>query len=133
MRITERRGNVSAADEYRCCQGMTPQPLTDAEVDRLSGALERFGGKNAMNVEQLDGFLAAVICCPSEISETEYLPEIWGDETINEKAFVAQPALQKFPSLVTRHKNCVAHMLQSGNTRAVQSNVERFLQHVKRA
>jgi uncharacterized protein len=114
MRITEGRGNVSAADEYCCCQGMIPQPLTDAEVESLSGVLERFGGKDAMNVEQLDGFLAAVICCPSEISETEYLPEIWGDETISEKAFLTQPVLHKFISLVTRHKESVAHTLQSG-------------------
>jgi uncharacterized protein len=37
-----------------------------------------------------------------------------GDETINEKAFVAQPVLQNFLSLVTRHKESVAHTLQSG-------------------
>jgi hypothetical protein len=29
-----------------------------------------------MNVEQLDGFLVALICCPSDIPKTEYLPEI---------------------------------------------------------
>ena len=75
---------------------MTPQPLTDAEFDSLSGVLSRYGGKDAMNLEQLDGFLAAVICFPRRIPEIEYLPAIWGDETINEKAFVAQPALQKF-------------------------------------
>jgi uncharacterized protein len=55
---------------------MTPKPLTDAEFDSLSEVLNRFGGKDAMNVEQLDGFLAAVICCPSEIRESEYLPAI---------------------------------------------------------
>ncbi len=43
-----------------------------------------------MNVEQLDGFLAALICCPSDIVKTEYLPEAWGDEMINEDAFAAQ-------------------------------------------
>jgi uncharacterized protein len=115
MRITERRGNVSATDEYRCCQGMIPQPLTDAEVDSLSGVLERFGGKDAMNVEQLDGFLAAVNCCPSEIPKTEYLPEIWGDETINEEAFAAQSVLQNFLSLVARHKDSIRHTLESGD------------------
>jgi uncharacterized protein len=115
MRITERRGNVSAADEYCCAQSMIPQPLTDDEVDSLTGVLERFGGKDAMNVEQVDGFHTAVVCCPSEVSATEYLREIWGDETINEKAFGAQPTLQKFLSLVARHKNCVAHTLQSGD------------------
>jgi uncharacterized protein len=93
---------------------MTPQPLTDAEFDSLSGVLSRYGGKDAMNLEQLDGFLAAVICFPRRIPEIEYLPAIWGDETINEKAFAARPALQTFLSLVTRHKESVAHTLQSG-------------------
>jgi hypothetical protein len=94
MRITQRRGNVFAADESRCHQSMTPQPLTDAEFDSLSGVLNRFGGKDAMNLEQLDGFLAAIICYPSDIPKTEYLPEIWGDEMINEdtcgSAYVAR-------------------------------------------
>jgi uncharacterized protein len=94
---------------------MTPQPLTDAEFDSLSGVLNRFGGKDAMNLEQLDGFLAAVICCPSHIPQTEYLPEIWGDEMINEDAFAAQPMLQNFLSLLGRHKDSVAHTLQSGD------------------
>jgi uncharacterized protein len=115
MWTEERRGNVSATDETRCCQRMTPQPLTDAEFDSLSGVLNRLGGKDAMNLEQLDGFLAAVICCPSQIPETEYLPEIWGDEMINEDAFAAQPMLQNFRSLVARHKDSVAHTLQSGD------------------
>ncbi len=68
-----------------------------------------------MNVEQLDGFLAAVICCPSQILETEYLPEIWGDEMITEKAFAAQPVLRNFLSLVARHKHSITHTLQSGD------------------
>jgi uncharacterized protein len=94
---------------------MTPKPLTDAEFDSLSEVLNRFGGKDAMNVEQLDGFLAAVICCPSEIRESEYLPAIWADEIINEDAFAAQPVLQNFLALVARHKESVAHTLQSGD------------------
>jgi hypothetical protein len=33
-----------------------PQPLTDAEFERLSGVLGRFDNKHPMNLEQLDGF-----------------------------------------------------------------------------
>jgi yecA family protein len=32
--------------------------------------------KAAMNVEQLDGFLVALICCPSDVAKSDYLPEI---------------------------------------------------------
>jgi hypothetical protein len=72
---------------------MTPQPLTDAEFDSLSEVLKH----------------------PAEILNAEYLPEIWGDEMINEDTFAGQPTLQGFLSLVARHKDAVAHTLQSGD------------------
>ena len=68
-----------------------------------------------MNLEQLDGFLAAIVCHPAESPKAEYLPEIWGDEMINEDTFAAQPMLQGFLSLMARHKDAVAHTLQSGD------------------
>jgi hypothetical protein len=40
---------------------VTSQPLSDFAFDRLSDILGRLGDKRAMNLEQLDGFLAAVI------------------------------------------------------------------------
>ncbi len=55
-----------------------PQPLTDAEFERLSGVLERFGDKCSMNLEQLDGFLAALICGPELVAPSEFLPVILG-------------------------------------------------------
>jgi uncharacterized protein len=88
--------------------------LTDSDLEALSDMLDRFGGKNAMNVEQLDGFLAAVTCCPSNISRDEYLPHLWGDEMILEDAFRAQPILKEFLSLLTRHKSAIADTLESG-------------------
>jgi hypothetical protein len=66
---------------------MKSAPLEDAEFETLRGILHRFGGKNAMNVEQIDGFLAALTCNPVDISPHQYLPLIWGDEMITEDAF----------------------------------------------
>jgi hypothetical protein len=40
------------------------EPLTDAELDRLGGFLESCKGGRTMNVEQLDGFFAALIVVP---------------------------------------------------------------------
>jgi uncharacterized protein len=94
---------------------MTPEPLTDSEFDILGDVLKRFGGKQAMNLEHLDGFLAALICYPGEIPKIEDLPEIWGEEMVNDETFAAQPVLQEFLSLVTRHKEAVAHILESGD------------------
>jgi uncharacterized protein len=94
---------------------MKPQPLTDAEFDRLDEVLKRFGDKRAMNLEQLDGFFAALICGPNIVPPSEYLPKIWGDDMINEGVFSAQPMLEEFISLVTRHWNVISHTLRSGD------------------
>lgn len=90
-----------------------PQPLTDDELDRLSSVLVRFGDKRAMNLEQLDGFLAALICSPDIVQPSEYLPEIWGDDIVLEDAFSAKPILEDFLSLLMRHWNTIVDTLRS--------------------
>jgi uncharacterized protein len=92
-----------------------PQPpLTDAEVDRLDEILKRFGNKRAMNLEMLDGFFAALISGPDNVPPSEYLPEIWGGDMIDEDAFPAQSMLAEFISVVTRHWNFISDTLRSG-------------------
>jgi uncharacterized protein len=67
-----------------------------------------------MNLEQLDGFIAALVCGPDIILPSEYLPEIWGDDIVLEDTFAAQPMLQDFLSLILRHWNVIADTLHSG-------------------
>ena len=93
---------------------MKSQPLTDAELERLTAVLTRFGDKHAMNLEQLDGFLAALICSPELVPPSEYLPVIWGGDIVLEDEFSAQPTLKDFLSLVMRHWNAIVDTLQSG-------------------
>ena len=87
---------------------MKPEPLTDAEFDRLNSVLARFGDKHSMNLEQLDGFLAALICGPDTVLPSEYLPVIWGDNIVLEDAFNAKTLLQDFLSLIMRDWNVIA-------------------------
>ena len=94
-------------------RSVEPQPLTDAELERLSAVLKRFGDKHSMNLEQLDGFLAALICCPGIVPPSEYLAEIWGDDIVLEDAFTAQPILKDFLSLLMRHWNTIVDTLNS--------------------
>ena len=42
------------------------RPLDDAELDRLSDCLDAHAG--AMNVDSLDGYLAALMCAPTLVS-----------------------------------------------------------------
>src|ERR1035438_6953463 len=88
-------------------RSVKPQPLTDAELDRLSEVLKRFGDKRAMNLEHLDGFLSALICCPDLVPPSEYLPVIWGDNIVLEDEFSAKPILEEFLSLIMRHWNAI--------------------------
>jgi uncharacterized protein len=95
-------------------RSMKPQPLTDAEFERLSGVLRRFDNQRPMNLEQLDGFFAALICGPVSVPPSEYLPVILGDDMILEDTVNAQPILQDFLSLIMRHWNVIVDTLQSG-------------------
>ena len=92
---------------------MSPQSLSEAELERVREILDRFGDKRAMNMEQIDGFLAALVCGPEDIPQSEYLPEIWGDDMVNEAAFARQPLLQVFVSLIMRHRDAIAHTLRT--------------------
>jgi uncharacterized protein len=91
------------------------QPLTDAELERLSGVLGRFDNKHPMNLEQLDGFLAALICGPEIVRPSEYLPVICGNDMVLEDSFGTQSVLQDFLSLIMRHWNVIADALHSGD------------------
>ena len=93
---------------------MKSQPLSDAELDRLSDILKRFGDKRAMNLEQMDGFLSALICSPDLVPPKEYLPVIWGDDMVLEDEFSAKSILEDFLSLIMRHWNSIIDTLNSG-------------------
>jgi Uncharacterised protein family (UPF0149) len=49
-----------------------PEPLTEAELDRLGEFLDCCEGGKAMNVEELDGFFAALIAGPEVVMPSEY-------------------------------------------------------------
>jgi uncharacterized protein len=94
---------------------VTPQPLSDAEFDRLSSSLQRYGSKRASNLEQLDGFLSALVCGPEEVPTREYLTKIWAYDIVKEDALTAQPLLQECVSLIRRHRDFIQQTLESGN------------------
>ena len=49
-----------------------------------------------MNLEQMDGFLSALICSPDLVPPSEYLPVIWGDDMVLENEFSAQAHARGF-------------------------------------
>jgi uncharacterized protein len=89
------------------------QPLSDLEFDRLGDSLSRFSGNHSMNLERLDGFLAALVCGPDDVPRTEYLSKMLADDTIKEDASASQ--LRECLALITRHQDFIYHTLESGN------------------
>ena len=69
-----------------------PEPLTDAELDRLGDFLKGCKGGEAMNLEELDGFFSVLIAGPETVMPSEYHPEVFGGE---------MPETCEFGSLLT--------------------------------
>jgi uncharacterized protein len=88
------------------------RPLNDAESARMDAMLSRFRSAYAMsNREELDGFLAALICSPDIAKPSEYLPEIWGGEMTYDEAFVGREQLLDFLGLLTRQWDSIVGKL----------------------
>jgi uncharacterized protein len=92
---------------------MNPKPLVEPELDRLGDLLARLSDQGGMNLEELDGFFAALICGPTTVTPSEYLPEIFGDGIIDVTS--THSALQEFISLLMRHWNTICDTLFSGD------------------
>ncbi len=82
------------------------QALTDAELDRLTEFLDAIGS-SAMNIEMLDCYFAALICGPSMILPSEYLPQIWGEDF----SFDSDAEATEILALIMRQWNTISSAL----------------------
>jgi uncharacterized protein len=90
------------------------EPLTDAELDRLGGFLKSCKGGRAMNVEQLDGFFAALIAGPENVMPSEYYREVFGGEMSDACEFRSIDQANEILGLMMRHWNTIAGTLFKG-------------------
>lgn len=89
--------------------------LSDEELGKLDDFLARIDGGEIPNAEALDGFFAALACCPDLVMPSEYLPVIQAGRTqVGDLIFENMTEAEQFTSLVTRHWNHVNHQLQHG-------------------
>jgi uncharacterized protein len=90
--------------------------LTDAETAELNRFLARVEGGKIANSEALDGFFAALACCPDMILPSEYLPVIQGGATeAGDLVFEDMAEAQRFIALVTRCYNHVNDQLRGAD------------------
>lgn len=83
-------------------------PLSEAEYDELDSCLSRFQSEQAMDLEMMDGFFAALHCSPQMTPPSVYLQELWGGgEMADDEIFDTNDELQNLMNLVMRHWNAV--------------------------
>ena len=87
------------------------QPLSDADIDALGALLAAdWAPETTMDLEQLDGFLAGLICAPRVMLPSTYTPAIFGD---GEPAFPDMDTAQRFFDLLMRRHNQIAAALNA--------------------
>ncbi|MEO6080085.1 MAG: UPF0149 family protein [Steroidobacteraceae bacterium] len=89
------------------------QPLSDDEFARLAAFLASRKTTGSLRIEGLDGFLCALIVGPAFIMPSEYLPEIWGGEQLDEDAFSSQDEALDIMSMVMRYSNSIANAFEN--------------------
>jgi len=92
-----------------------PEPLTDAEIDRLGDFLRSCKGGKAMNIEELDGFFAALIAGPETVMPSEYNREVFGGGMSDGCEFSSLEEANEIFGLMMRHWNTIAGTLFKGD------------------
>jgi uncharacterized protein len=92
------------------------QPLSKQEILRLRSFLTSIQNGQSMNLEQLDGFFAALVCSPRLVPPSEYMPHIWGHDPSKKSIFRSLPEAEEILGLVMRHWNTIAGTLFAGHT-----------------
>jgi uncharacterized protein len=78
----------------------------------MDAVLSKFRSEYAMNNrEEIDGFLAALICSPDIAKPSEYLPEIYGGKMTHDEAVADREQLLDFWGLLTRHWDGIVRIL----------------------
>lgn len=90
------------------------EPLTEAELDRLRQFLKNCKDGKAMNIEEMDGFFAAVVAGPEIVMPSEYLPEVFGSKTEEAHQFETLEEANEILGLIMRHWNDIAGTLSKG-------------------
>ena len=98
---------------YRRATDMTGvAELTTLEIKDLDRFLALVVGGNIPNSEALDGFFAALACCPDLVMPSEYMPVIQSGKTEDgDMVFEDMKDVQRFMDLVSQHWNYVNHQL----------------------
>ena len=89
----------------------------DEDLEALGEILDQLQEDGSMDLEELDGFFAALHCCPERVPPREFLLEILGsgDSLENEEIFPGPEAAQLVWTLILKHWNAVGDAFRTGD------------------
>lgn len=88
------------------------EELTASDLEVLDDFFSQKDGGQIPNTEALDGFFAALACCPDLVMPSEYMPIIQSGETEEgDLVFEDLDEAQRIMNLVTQHWNYVNYQL----------------------
>ncbi|KZL28951.1 UPF0149 family protein [Pseudovibrio sp. WM33] len=88
--------------------------LRDSDFEQLDKFLASVKGGAIPNTEALDGFFAALACCPDFVAPSEYMDALLGEETEGDDfVFGTAEEIIQVGKLVARHFNHVSEQLYS--------------------
>src|SRR4029078_1987468 len=95
------------------------EPLTEAELDQLEAFLASDAvPQDCMDLEMLDGYLAAVVSGPEVIQPSEWLPQVWSAGNPSAAAaFANRDEAQQIMALILRHMVGIQRTLAESPTR----------------
>jgi uncharacterized protein len=88
--------------------------LNDDELGRLDALLAAVDPEESMAVEELDGFFAALACCPEPIPAEEFEPVILGAPVEEASARIDAKDFDRLRKLLARHREAMAEQLYDG-------------------
>jgi len=88
------------------------RPLSDHDLDRLKRFLEDDAPESSMAIDELHGFLAALICSLQMVMPSEWTPHVWGGK---EPEFETMEQAQDVMELFMRLNNDVTEKLSMGD------------------
>jgi uncharacterized protein len=101
---------------HDCSQSVSLDVSSDDEIEELGYMLDSFQSIEAMNLEMLNGFLAAISCVPREVPLEEYLYKVVGNESSDEELpFSNKEEADRFTYLLLNYRNNIEHLLRNGN------------------
>jgi len=91
---------------------MLDHPFTEDDLERLEHFLHNEAPEDSMDLDELHGFLTALICSPQPVMPSEWIGHVWGGE---EPQFANMGQAQDVMGMMMRLNNDVAAKLAEGD------------------